>query len=133
MVQDSSLVTTAIASTDVVHIFFFDGGSRGNPGLSGARYVIVCLHIETETATVITAGTHYCDEMITNNVAWPGYTRLGKRLAVCLERKMEPLFVFGDSDNIVKRMQCYLWPRTLHLRPIYLSARVEADLLRIRG
>ena len=89
----------------------FDGGSSGNPGLSGAGAVIY--HGNTE----IWAGALYVGDMETNNTA--EYTGLIFGLEEAVSRHITKLLVYGDSNLVINQVNGKYKVRSVHLMPLY--------------
>ena len=79
-------------------VMFFDGGSRGNPGLSGIGVVIYCKDTDKELHTI--SNKLYGDH--TNNQS--EYTALIKGLEFCNSKGYKNLEVKGDSELVVKQL-----------------------------
>jgi ribonuclease HI len=75
----------------------FDGCSKGNPGLSGAGYVIY------ENETEIFAQAVFVGNSKTNNYA--EYMGLIEGLKKAIELNITDLFVEGDSMLVIKQMK----------------------------
>ena len=74
-----------------------DGGARGNPGPAAYGYVL-----EADDGTVLDARGEAIG-VATNNVA--EYRGLLAGLAAAIEREVEELEVFSDSELVVKQMR----------------------------
>ena len=80
------------------YALYFDGASKGNPGLGGIGFVIYDLSSGSE----IYAESRYIGKHVTNNYA--EYTALYLGLEKALSLNLERLIVYGDSLLIVKQM-----------------------------
>jgi|LauGreStaDraftv2_3_1035109.scaffolds.fasta_scaffold55663_2 ribonuclease HI len=80
------------------YALYFDGASKGNPGLGGIGFVIYDLSSGSE----ICAESRYIGKHVTNNYA--EYTALYLGLEKALSLNLERLIVYGDSLLIVKQM-----------------------------
>jgi len=80
-----------------IYEMYFDGCSKGNPGLSGAGCVIY------KNGEEIWSNSYFVDENATNNVA--EYYGLIKGLEKAIEMKIISLVVKGDSQLIIRQMQ----------------------------
>lgn len=102
-----------------VHLLFFDGGLRGNPGPGGSGAIQVCW----------IGSMAYASKKATNNMAENMGLLAG--LKACEARKYEPLHVIGDSAMII-RQQAQRKPfKAKHLRNYYWSSRKIADKLNV--
>lgn len=79
------------------HVLFFDGCSKGNPGLSGAGAVIYKNGIE------IWSQAFFVGEKKTNNEA--EYSGLIGGLAAAVAQNLSNLEVKGDSLLVIKQMK----------------------------
>lgn len=96
------------------YTLMFDGGSRGNPGPSGAGYVLY------DDEKEIAYGYHYIG-VATNNIA--EYTGLILGLRAAISRGIERLVVKGDSQLILNQVQC-VWSVSAHgLLPLCKEAK----------
>jgi len=99
---------------------YFDGGSRGNPGLAGAGWVITeSPLIDPDCVSLVTAGWRFVGKNETNNTA--EYTALveGMRAVLAAYPTRLPigsvLHVFGDSELIVNQIKGIYQVRKPHL------------------
>ncbi|KAF1335556.1 reverse transcriptase, partial [Globisporangium splendens] len=103
-----------------VYLLFFDGGSRGNPGPGGTGSIIVRVHKDSHTASLIwTASMAYSRKDTTNNFA--EYWGLIHGLREAQHSHFEPLECIGPLDSTV-------WHVCL-----YQTSRRLADCIDIRG
>ncbi|KAF1329542.1 hypothetical protein FI667_g5756, partial [Globisporangium splendens] len=101
------------SDTRGVYLLFFNGGSRGNPGPGGTGSIIVRVHKDSHTASLIWAASMaYSRKDTTNNFAeyWVSYM---------------------DSEKPNARM--HRSPRQHRLARLYLTSRRLADCIDIRG
>ena len=89
----------------------FDGGSSGNPGLSGAGAVLY------EGDTEIWAGAFFVGDMETNNTS--EYYGLIFGLEEAVKRNILHLCVYGDSDLVIKQVNGKYRVKAPHLMPLY--------------
>ncbi|KAF1314428.1 Transcription elongation factor a protein 1, partial [Globisporangium splendens] len=93
------------SDTRGVYLLFFDGGSRGNPGPGGTGSVIVRVHKDSHTASLIWAASMaYSRKDTTNNFA--EYWGLIHGLREAQRSHFEPLYVIGDSALIISNSEC---------------------------
>lgn len=76
---------------------YFDGCSKGNPGLSGAGSVIY------KNGEEIWANSYFVSDSATNNVA--EYFGLIRGLKRALKMNIRSLIIKGDSQLIIKQMK----------------------------
>ena len=101
----------------------FDGGSRGNPGLSGAGAVLY--HFDKE----IWFGTFFVGENATNNHAEYAGLILGLQQARALEIKH--LKVEGDSLLVINQMKGDFKCRSENLIELYDKAKEIASYFEV--
>lgn len=81
-----------------MYYLYFDGGSRGNPGISGCAAVLYDQDMHEVSHTY-----HYCGDSCTNNHAeWTGL-KIGIELAKKMEINFSDIVVRGDSMLVVKQ------------------------------
>ncbi|KAF1336357.1 reverse transcriptase, partial [Globisporangium splendens] len=115
-----------------VYLLFFDGGSRGNPGPGGTGSIIVRVHKDSHTASLIwTASMAYSRKDTTNNFA--EYWGLIHGLREAQRSHFEPLYVIGDSALIISQQRMHRSPRQHRLARLYQTSRRLADCIDIRG
>ncbi|KAF1324291.1 reverse transcriptase, partial [Globisporangium splendens] len=86
------------SDTRGVYLLFFDGGSRGNPGPGGTGSVIVRVHKDSHTASLIWAASMaYSRKDTTNNFA--EYWGLIHGLREAQRSHFEPLECIGPLDS----------------------------------
>ncbi|KAF1324728.1 hypothetical protein FI667_g9605, partial [Globisporangium splendens] len=101
------------SDTRGVYLLFFDGGSRGNPGPGGTGSIIVRVHKDSHTASLIWAASMaYSRKDTTNNFASTGVS-------------------YMDSEKPNARM--HRSPRQHRLARLYQTSRRLADCIDIRG
>jgi len=81
------------------YALYFDGASKGNPGLGGIGFVIY----DMSSGSEIYAESKYIGKHVTNNYA--EYTALYLGLEKAVSLKLERLLVYGDSLLIIKQMK----------------------------
>jgi len=89
---------------------YFDGGSRGNPGISGSGFVIF-----DENNHVVKSGSKYLG-VNTNNYA--EYTGLLLALQN-IENKNKPIEIYGDSKLVICQINGEWKVKALNLKPLY--------------
>ncbi|KAF1314877.1 reverse transcriptase, partial [Globisporangium splendens] len=120
------------SDTRGVYLLFFDGGSRGNPGPGGTGSIIVRVHKDSHTASLIWAASMaYSRKDTTNNFA--EYWGLIHGLREAQRSHFEPLYVIGDSALIISQQRMHRSPRQHRLARLYLTSRRLADCIDIRG
>lgn len=80
-----------------IYEMYFDGCSKGNPGLSGAGAVIY------KNGEEIWSNSYFVSDSATNNVA--EYFGLIRGLKRALKMNIRSLIVKGDSQLIIKQMK----------------------------
>ncbi|KAF1333576.1 reverse transcriptase, partial [Globisporangium splendens] len=120
------------SDTRGVYLLFFDGGSRGNPGPGGTGSIIVRVHKDSHTASLIwVASMAYSRKDTTNNFA--EYWGLIHGLREVQRSHFEPLYVIGDSALIISQQRMHRSPRQHRLARLYQTSRRLADCIDIRG
>ncbi|KAF1328958.1 reverse transcriptase, partial [Globisporangium splendens] len=115
-----------------VYLLFFDGGSRGNPGPGGTGSIIVRVHENSHTASLIWAASMANNRKdTTNNFA--EYWGLIHGLREAQRSHFEPLYVIGDSALIISQQRMHRSPRQHRLARLYQTSRRLADCIDIRG
>ena len=94
------------------YILRFDGGSRGNPGVAGAGFVLYKNNAPNDRE--IFAGSFYIGTSSTNNEA--EYIALQKGLEYCESIGIQHVEVQGDSSLVVKQVQGQWKCKKDHLR-----------------
>lgn len=92
-----------------------DGGSRGNPGLSGLGFILFDDHEES-----ITQGGWYIKQA-TNNVA--EYSALIWGLKNALAAGITHLDIYADSELMVKQINGAYKVKSEDLKPLYMQAK----------
>jgi ribonuclease HI len=80
-----------------IYEMYFDGCSKGNPGLSGAGAVIY------KNGEEIWSNSYFVSDIATNNVA--EYFGLIRGLKHAIKMNIRSLIVKGDSQLIIKQMK----------------------------
>ncbi|KAF1326883.1 reverse transcriptase, partial [Globisporangium splendens] len=94
------------SDTRGIYLLFFDGGSRGNPGPGGTGSIIVRVHKDSHTASLIWAASMaYSRKDTTNNFA--EYWGLIHGLREAQRSHFEPLYVIGDSALITSQQRMH--------------------------
>ncbi|KAF1314726.1 reverse transcriptase, partial [Globisporangium splendens] len=120
------------SDTRGVYLLFFDGGSRGNPGPGGTGSIIVRVHKDSHTASLIWAASMaYSRKDTTNNFA--EYWGLIHGLREAQRSHFEPLYVIGDSALIISQQRMHRSPRQHRLARLYQTSLRLADCIDIRG
>jgi ribonuclease HI len=106
-----------ISNTDnnFLHIMYFDGCSKGNPGLAGAGAVIYTNHEE------VWCGSSFVGTHATNNEA--EYAGLILGLKKASEMNIKQLFINGDSQLIINQMTGKYKCNSPNLLPLYQAAK----------
>jgi ribonuclease HI len=94
---------------------YFDGASKGNPGISGSGAVIYKNDIE------IFNDSQYVGDNETNNVA--EYTGLIIGLIGAIKLNIKQLVVYGDSQLIIKQMNNEYNVNSLNIKHLYNNAK----------
>ncbi|KAF1330739.1 Papain-like cysteine protease c1, partial [Globisporangium splendens] len=129
--QTDALPLTPSDTRDV-YLLFFDGGSRGNPGPGGTGSIIVRVHKDSHTASLIwTASMAYSRKDTTNNFA--EHWGLIHGLREAQRSHFESLYVIGDSALITSQQRMHRSPRQHRLARLYQTSRRLADCIDIRG
>jgi ribonuclease HI len=108
-------VNPTMHTLDLDYKLFFDGASKGNPGLAGAGAVIY--HYEKE----IWNGYKFVREKATNNEA--EYTGLIIGLNKAIELNIRSLLVNGDSLLVINQMTGKYKCNSANLLPFYTTAK----------
>ncbi|KAF1329769.1 reverse transcriptase, partial [Globisporangium splendens] len=120
------------SDTRGVYLLFFDGGSHGNPGPGGTGSIIVRVHKDSHTASLIwTASMAYSRKDTINNFA--EYWGLIHGLREAQRSHFEPLYVIGDSALIISQQRMHRSPRQHRLARLYQTSRRLADCIDTRG
>ena len=88
----------AILSPQKTYVLQFDGGSRGNPGLSGAGMVLY-----DEAGDEVWHARHFLGQSSTNNEA--EYTALLIGLQCALLMGAQHIVIQGDSELVIKQVK----------------------------
>lgn len=79
-------------------IGFFDGGSRGNPGVAGSGWALY-----DKDENEITCGFAYVGSNDTNNTA--EYDGVLNLIKACISHKIDNVKIYGDSDIVIKQIK----------------------------
>jgi ribonuclease HI len=96
-------------------VMYFDGCSKGNPGIAGAGAVIYCLQDE------IWSGSLFVGKKATNNQA--EYAGLIYGLEKAKEMNIKTLLVKGDSQLIINQMIGKYKCNSDNIIPLYEKAK----------
>ena len=108
-------------SNDAFWELYFDGGSRGNPGVAGAGATVYRNNSE------VWAGRHYCGANHTNNFAEYKGLEIGLEAAARLGARH--LVVYGDSKLVIEQMRGTWQVRSPNLVDLHARARAAAARL----
>lgn len=98
-----------------IYEMYFDGCSKGNPGLSGAGSVIY------KNGDEIWANSYFVSDDSTNNVA--EYFGLIRGLKRAIKMKIKNIIVKGDSQLIIKQMTGQYQVRSESMIELYNIAK----------
>ena len=98
------------------YVLYFDGGSRGNPGIAGVGMVLY----DGEGGSEIWSGCQYIGEMSTNNEA--EYKGLIAGLRVARSMGITNILVQGDSELILRQIDGVYRVKSEKLRPYFEEA-----------
>jgi len=101
------------------YVLYFDGCSKGNPGVSGAGSVIYKNEKEIYAESTFVGGYE------TNNVA--EYTGLIIGLGYAVNNKIQKLVVKGDSKLVIKQMNGEYKVNSLNIKAHYDKAKRLAN------
>lgn len=102
-----------------IYQLYFDGASRGNPGLSGSGAVLYeCYHQEKKKIFEV---FRFIGDDHTNNQA--EYCGLIIGLKECLKRGFRKITVYGDSKLVINQMNEEWDVKSPKLKPLYESAK----------
>eukprot|EP01041_Mallomonas_annulata_P011686 gene11685-24472_t len=115
--SDSNLQTN---STDIMqsktYILQFDGGSRGNPGISGSGAILM----DSSNNNILWKGNVYLGDGITNNIA--EYQGIILGLQECIKHSsisQSSLTIQGDSTLIIKQLLGEYQVKNKHLKELH--------------
>ena len=100
-----------------IHTITFDGASRGNPGLSGAGFVI------WDEEKKIFEGSSFISDNATNNYA--EYMALILALEKCIELNLKNIIIKGDSKLVIQQIQGNYKVKSDSLKPLYEKVVLE--------
>ena len=113
--KNKFLLSGTVIDKSKMYTLYFDGGSRGNPGIAGAGMVIY-----DDRSIEIWSGKHYIGEKETNNVAEYRAFITGMECAARLG--IERIQARGDSLLVVKQMKGEWDCKKPHLRLLLQEA-----------
>lgn len=95
-----------------MYSLYFDGASRGNPGLASYGGVI---YDETKTELI----TYCCkfDNPETNNYA--EYYGVLRGMEIALENNIQELTVYGDSKLVIQQLNGLWKVKSANIKPLY--------------
>ena len=97
-----------------MYYLYFDGGSRGNPGISGCAAVLY-----DQVMNEVSYTYQYCGDMCTNNHAeWTGL-KIGIELIKNMEINFSDIVVRGDSMLVIKQSRGEWKVKDSNLQRIY--------------
>ena len=106
---------------DEQYILYFDGCSKGNPGLGGAGAVLYKNDVE------IWGSSQMVGKYVTNNVA--EYSGLIMGLQEIYTRQIKNIIVRGDSQLVIKQMRGEYKVNSKSLEEYYKQAKLlEKDI-----
>lgn len=106
-------------------MYFFDGGSRGNPGPGGSGAIIIQIQTPTAPFRAIWAGSvSYAQQQTTN---YAEYQCLGTGLIAARSLGIHSMHVVCDSNLIMRQIRIYRSPKQKKLLKLYVIARRLAD------
>lgn len=97
------------------YILYFDGCSKGNPGLAGAGAVIYKNNQEIWSNALYIGSKH------TNNYA--EYSGLISGLEHAIQLKIKHLIVKGDSNLVIKQMKGEYQVKSDNIKDLYHKAK----------
>jgi ribonuclease HI len=97
------------------YVLYFDGCSKGNPGVAGAGFVIYNNQVEIYHESL------FVGEKETNNVA--EYSGLVAGLTAALIQNIKNLQVRGDSELIIKQMKGLYKVNSANIIKLYQQAK----------
>lgn len=109
------IINKPITKMTNTNIMYFDGCSKGNPGLAGAG-AIIYTNLEESWSGSSFVGTHS-----TNNEA--EYAGLILGLEKALDMNIKTLFVNGDSQLVINQMIGKYKCNSSNLLPLYQNAK----------
>jgi len=114
---ESSLQTLSVIrlSPNIKYTLFFDGCSKGNPGLAGAGAVIYKDDIEFWTSSI------FVGKKETNNVA--EYSGLIHGLKEAVRQNIKNIIVKGDSLLVIKQMKGEYQVKSANMVQLFTHAK----------
>ena len=101
---------------DIQYVLYFDGCSKGNPGLGGAGAVLY------KDGEEVWGSSQLVGEKVTNNVA--EYCGLIMGLQEVFVRKIKSILVRGDSQLVIKQMKGEYKVKSSSLVEYYQQAKL---------
>ena len=102
-----------------MYSLYFDGASRGNPGIASFGGVIY-KHTDNLKEEWLTYNYKF-PEKATNNEA--EYSGLYYGLLIAVEKDLKHLLVYGDSLLVINQIKGIWKIKCAHLKPIYTNIR----------
>ena len=99
-----------------MYTLFFDGASRGNPGVAGAGFVI-----EDEKGETFDEGYAFLGDNVTNNYA--EYSALHNGLIRVLRNGIYNILIKGDSLLVIKQMRGEYRCKSANLKELFVKCR----------
>uniref|UniRef100_K3WQG1 RNase H type-1 domain-containing protein n=1 Tax=Globisporangium ultimum (strain ATCC 200006 / CBS 805.95 / DAOM BR144) TaxID=431595 RepID=K3WQG1_GLOUD len=114
----------------VAYLFFFDGGSRGNPGPGGSGSTILQVDVDMGRAGIVwVASMSYSHSTTINNMA--EYCGLLHDLRYAHDHQCQPLHVVGGSSMIIRQQTLHAPPKKARLTLLYHKTKRYANAMRI--
>jgi len=114
-ILNQSITKIYNTNNNFLNVLFFDGCSKGNPGLAGAGAVIYTNSEE------VWSGSSFVGKHATNNEA--EYAGLILGLEKALDMNIKTLFVEGDSQLVINQMTGKYKCNSPNLIPLFKSAK----------
>jgi ribonuclease HI len=111
--KSSTGTVTSQLSPEKTYVLRFDGGSRGNPGISGSGMVLY----DADEGTEVWSGFHYLGDSHTNNEA--EYTGVVEGLRCAHAMGARAIVIQGDSQLIIRQLEGKYGVKSEKLRPYY--------------
>ena len=118
--EEQHLVSLPSFSPDKTYVLRFDGGSRGNPGTSGAGMVL----FDSDSGLEVWAAFQYLGDT-TNNVA--EYTALLSGIQFASAMGIARIVAEGDSTLVVKQVTGEYRVKSDHLKALNKSVKAVVD------